>query len=63
MTLRADDWFIDADIVLQAKALGFSICEIPVVFYENTERSSFVRAAAIIEFVRNMTRRRIGSAR
>jgi glycosyltransferase involved in cell wall biosynthesis len=55
MNLRSDDWFIDAEIILQARGLGLRIEEMPVVFRENEERSSFVRLSAIWEFLRNMT--------
>jgi glycosyltransferase involved in cell wall biosynthesis len=63
MSLRSDDWFIDAEIVLEARRLGLRIGEMPVVFRENKERSSFVRMGAIVEFLRNMLRRRFGGTR
>jgi glycosyltransferase involved in cell wall biosynthesis len=59
MNLRSDDWFIDAEIVLEAKRLGLRIGEIPVVFRENVARSSFVRLSAIWEFLGNMLRHRV----
>ena len=59
MNLRSDDWFIDAEIVLEAKRLGLEIAELPVVFHRNDERSSFVRPGAVLEFLRNMARRRL----
>jgi hypothetical protein len=63
MTLQADDWFADAEIVLEARRLGLAVGELPVVFYDNPERASFVRPSAILEFLRNMLRRRIGGDR
>ena len=60
MHLRSDDWFIDAEIILEARRLGLRIGELPVVFKENKDRSSFVRASAIWEFLANMLRRRLG---
>ena len=60
MTLRSDDWFIDAEIVLAARDGGMRIQELPVVFRENRERASFVRVEAIREFLVNMLRRRLG---
>jgi glycosyltransferase involved in cell wall biosynthesis len=60
MCLRSDDWFIDAEIVLEARRLGLRIGEMPVVFRENKDRSSFVRISAIWEFLANMLRRRFG---
>lgn len=59
MTLRSDDWFADAEIVLEADRLGLRVVEMPVVFYRNEERASFVRFAAIWEFVRHMLRYRL----
>ena len=54
--LVSDDWFIDAEIVIKAKRGGLSIGELPVVFLENKERTSFVRVGAIWEFVVNLAR-------
>ena len=59
MDLRADDWFIDAEIVLAARRLGLEIVEQPVVFRRNDDRASFVRPGALWEFARNMTRYRL----
>jgi glycosyltransferase involved in cell wall biosynthesis len=60
MRLVSDDWFIDAEIVLAARRAGLRIEEMPVVFLANPERSSFVKPAAIWEFIKNMTRYRVG---
>jgi len=59
MTLTSDDWFVDAEIVLAARRLGLRIVELPVVFLENTQRSSFVRVSSIWEFVVHMARYRL----
>jgi glycosyltransferase involved in cell wall biosynthesis len=56
LELAADDWFIDAEIVLNARAHGLRLVELPVVFYRNDERASLVRPSAIAEFARNMLR-------
>ena len=58
LDLKSDDWFIDAEIVLSARRRGLAVAELPVVFHRNDERASFVRPAAILEFVRNMGRQR-----
>lgn len=58
LDLESEDWFIDAEIVLSARRRGLTIAELPVVFHRNDERASFVRSAAILEFVRNMARHR-----
>jgi glycosyltransferase involved in cell wall biosynthesis len=60
LNLRADDWFIDSEIVLESRRLGLTIGELPVVFRENPERASFVKPSAIVEFLRNMLRYRLG---
>ncbi len=52
----SDDWFIDAEIVIKAHRQGLTIRELPVVFRQNLERSSFVRFSAIGEFLVNMVR-------
>lgn len=58
--LRSDDWFIDAEIVLRARACGLSVAEMPVTFFANEARASLVRPSAIVEFLFNMARARIG---
>jgi glycosyltransferase involved in cell wall biosynthesis len=60
LRLSADDWFIDAEIVLQVRDLGLKIGELPVVFHQNQARRSFVRSEAVLEFLRNMARVRLG---
>jgi glycosyltransferase involved in cell wall biosynthesis len=59
LDLSSDDWFIDAEIVLAARREGLEISELSVVFNRNEERASFVRASAILEFIRNMARSRL----
>ena len=56
MQLRSNDWFVDAEIVLEARRLGLKVDELPVIFQRNDERASFVRVSAIFEFLRNMAR-------
>jgi glycosyltransferase involved in cell wall biosynthesis len=58
LDLKSDDWFIDAEILLSARRRGLAVAELPVVFHRNDERASFVRPAAILEFLRNMGRQR-----
>jgi glycosyltransferase involved in cell wall biosynthesis len=59
MNLKSDDWFIDAELVLAATRLGLTVEEMPVIFRENEERSSFVKFSAISEFVVNMLKARL----
>jgi glycosyltransferase involved in cell wall biosynthesis len=54
MELRSDDWFIDAEIMIQARRLGLRICEIPTVFLGLTGRRSFVRFGTLFEFIGNL---------
>jgi glycosyltransferase involved in cell wall biosynthesis len=63
LDLRSDDWFIDAEIILEAQRLGLVIGELPVVFRKNEERASFVKPSAIFEFIKNMTRYRLTRSR
>jgi glycosyltransferase involved in cell wall biosynthesis len=58
MQLESSDWFVDAEMVLKAKRDGMMIVELPVVFLENKERSSFVRVSSIFEFLAHMARYR-----
>lgn len=59
MHLESNDWFTDAEIVLAAKRAGMKIVELPVVFLENKERSSFVGISSIWQFVVHMVRYRV----
>jgi glycosyltransferase involved in cell wall biosynthesis len=59
MELSSDDWFIDAEIILEARRAGLRVAEMPVVFNRNEERASFVRTSAIVEFLENMYRARV----
>ncbi len=60
LDLRADGWFIDAEIVLAARKLGLTVEEMPVKFFRNEDRQSLVHVGAIWEFVVNMLRYRTG---
>jgi dolichol-phosphate mannosyltransferase len=57
--LVADDWFIDAEIVIQASYLGLKIGEVPTEFRANEYRTSFVKPSAIFEFMRNLVTYRL----
>jgi glycosyltransferase involved in cell wall biosynthesis len=54
LQLTADDWFIDAELMIQARRLGFRICELPTEFLGLGGRRSFVSARAVVEFLRNL---------
>ena len=53
MTLTSDDWFIDAEIMINARANKFKIGTFPICFYKS-ERESFVKPVAILEFMKNL---------
>lgn len=59
MNLVSDDWFIDAEIMIQARRFQFRIGEIPTVFLGLTGRRSFVRMNTLFEFVKNLLLYRI----
>ena len=54
MKLSSDDWFVDAEIMLNVRHLGLNYTEIPVQFNELKGRKSFVKPSAIFEFIKNM---------
>lgn len=54
LNLQSDDWFADAEMMIQACYLGFRTIEVPTLFHENKHRCSFVRASAIFEFLKNI---------
>ena len=58
LQLRSDDWFADAELVLEARRLGMRIEDLPVA-YGAGSRGSFVKPGAILEFARNMLRYRL----
>jgi len=60
LDLKSDDWFADAEIMIQSRAAGLSIGEIPVHFALNETRGSFVKPKAIFEFMSNLIRYRFG---
>ncbi len=51
LKLRSDDWFIDAEIMIQARRLGFRIAEVPTAFLKNPSRGTFVTFRANIVFL------------
>lgn len=59
MRLSADDWFLDAEMLIQCARLKLKVGELAVTFDKCANRESFVRADAIFEFVKNLLRARI----
>ena len=59
MELRSDDWFIDAEIMIEARRLGLRVGEVPTGFLGLTGRRSFISAGAVLEFLGNLVRYRL----
>lgn len=54
MELNSDDWFIDAEIMLNIERLKVKFYEFPTSFLEQEGRSSFVKFSAVFEFLKNL---------
>jgi glycosyltransferase involved in cell wall biosynthesis len=63
LALASDDWFIDAEIMIQARRLGFRVGEVETVFLPLADRRSFVHVQAILEFLVNLVRYRLREPR
>lgn len=63
MVLTADDWFIDAEIMLNVRRNRMAYHEIPVEFGALEERPSFVSFKAVLEFIKNLIAYRIAEFR
>ncbi|MCB2189668.1 MAG: glycosyltransferase family 2 protein [Deltaproteobacteria bacterium] len=59
MDLSADGWFLDAEMIIKARRYRARLVEIPTVFRECCDRKSFVRVAAIFEFLRELLKARL----
>ena len=55
LKLESNDWFIDAEIMIQARRYKFKIGEVPTNFLGlKGKRKSFVGPAAVWEFIKNL---------
>ncbi len=59
LELESDDWFIDAEIMIQARRHGMRVGEMPTGFLGLTGRRSFISTRAIFEFLSNLARYRV----
>jgi glycosyltransferase involved in cell wall biosynthesis len=59
MQLTANDWFLDAEMLIQCARIKLKIEEIPVTFDKCVSRKSFVKIDAIFEFIKNLLRAKI----
>jgi hypothetical protein len=48
MNLLSNDWFTDAEIMIQALNNKIKICEVATVFYKNERRASFVSVGTFL---------------
>ncbi|MFQ5449718.1 MAG: glycosyltransferase family 2 protein [Nitrospinaceae bacterium] len=54
LDLKSDGWFIDAEIMIQARREKFKTGEIQTVFHNLDSRPSFVKPSSILEFLANL---------
>ena len=54
MNLISNDWFTDAEIMIEALRHDLSVGEVSTVFYKNERRGTFVPVSAIFEFLCNL---------
>ena len=55
--LRSDDWFIDAEIMIQASNLELKVGEVPTYFRASErEGGSFINLFTFLEFLKNLIR-------
>ncbi len=54
MHLKSNDWFTDAEIMIEALKYKMKMCEISTVFYKNERRTSFVGFSTVLEFIYNL---------
>ena len=59
MELHSDDWFVDAEILIEARRLHLRIGEFKTEFLELTGRRSFVNLRTVVEFLSNLARYRL----
>ena len=57
LNLHSNDWFIDAEIMIQAKHLGFKVGEVPTHFFvQPRQGGSYINFLTIFEFLGNLIR-------
>lgn len=54
MKLESDDWFLDAEMMIQARRHHFKIGQFRTIFHHARGRKSYVRVGAITEFLKNL---------
>jgi glycosyltransferase involved in cell wall biosynthesis len=59
MRLTSDDWFLDAELLIQCARKKLSVAEIPCTFDKCVDRKSYVQIDAVLEFIKNLLRARL----
>lgn len=54
--LKSKDWFIDTELLVKTRKLGYSIEEVSTIFLKRKEGKSNVRFRTILEFIKNLWR-------
>lgn len=54
MSLISNDWFTDAEIMIEALRNRLKVGEVSTIFLNNERRATFLRTATILEFLRNL---------
>lgn len=54
LCLSSTDWFIDAEIVIQARRNGLRLGEISSVFGKGRGRQSYINTVTVLEFIKNL---------
>ncbi len=57
--LQSQDWFIDAEIMIKLRRLGYDFREIAVTYKKREKGQTHVRLSTVLEFARNMLRARL----
>lgn len=63
LELESDDWFVDAEIMIQARRLGLRIGEVETDFLALVGRPSFINLRTLLEFLANLARYRLRELR
>jgi glycosyltransferase involved in cell wall biosynthesis len=59
MALTSNDWFLDTEIIIQARRLRLKMGQVSTKFYKCDYRKSFIKFNAAIEFIINLSKARI----
>ena len=58
-SISSNDWFIDAEVLIKAKRMGFRICDIPLTFSARKTGKSNVKFMTVLEFLFNLIKFRL----